>query len=224
MNTTDSVPQTSSLLRDYGMTVLAAVLVALLIRNFMLEAYRIPTATMRPTLEAGDTIFVAKWPYGLHLPFWDRPFIKGRKPHYGEVVIYARLDDPGRESVKRVAGLPGDQIQIKEGRLSINGKDVSHANQPTDACGEETLPSGSHPVCWDPPHPRNYSTVIPEGHVFVIGDERTEQPDPKLNPVWNVVPFSALRGEALWVWLSIEPNRGSPFSRIRFERMLRRIH
>ena len=77
-----------NLLRDYGITVGVAVLVALAIRFFGLEAYRIPTPSMRPALEAGDTIFVAKWPFGLHFPGMDDAMTKARMPGRGEIVVF----------------------------------------------------------------------------------------------------------------------------------------
>lgn len=228
----DQPAQKRSLLKDYGGTVVAAVTIALAIRFFVIEAYRIPSSTMRPTLEPGDTLFVSKWPFGLRLG-GKSPFTQGRLPLYGEVVVYEHPSEPPRDSIKRVIGLPGDTVQITKGRLSLNGLPVSEAANRDAPCGREKLPGASYPVCWEPPLLENIPPQkVPEGSVLVLGDARTQAAAPlpgdsRIQPVFAIVPLSALKGSALWIWLSIQPSQGSHasslFSRIRFERMFRRI-
>src|SRR5687767_14523778 len=104
---------TSQLIRDYGGAILVAVAVALASRFFGIEAYRIPSPAMRPTLEPGDTIFVSKSAFGLRFPGAAAPFTGGRPPARGEIVVYSPPIDPGRDYIKRVIGLPGDSVELR---------------------------------------------------------------------------------------------------------------
>lgn len=214
-------------IRDYAIAIGSAVTVALTIRIFFLEAYRIPTPAMRPTLEAGDTIFVWKLPFGIRWPGSARPWTTGRMPHYGEVVIFSPPSDPGRDYIKRVVACPGDTVALAKGKLSLNGKAVS-VGQPDATCGSENLPQASYPVCWEPPLPDDFGPErVPEGHVFVLGDLRTASPDSQNGRNWGMMPLQAIEGKAAWIWLSVQPSgfgeSGGWFSRIRFERMFRSI-
>jgi signal peptidase I len=211
---------TRKIARDYGIAIAAAVTVALLIRFFVIEAYRIPTSAMHPTLEPGDTIFVAKYPLGFN-----------RKVERGDVLVFTSGSEPARDYIKRAIGLPGDTIEVRKGRVTLNGKPLSlpeeHKNAP---CGREMIPGGrAYDVCWEPPINDDFGPEkVPEGSVFVLGDLRSQSPwDTKKHHSWGMVPLGAVRGKARWIWLSIEPhNVGmSParFPNFRFDRMFRRI-
>lgn len=217
---------TPSLLKDYGIAVVLAIAVALTIRFFLIEAYRIPSTAMKPTLEAGDTIFVSKSAFGLRLPGSSRPFLKLSAPQRGDVVIFSTPATPGRDFIKRVIGLPGDRVEIRKNTLLLNDKPLLTTATGDTLCGQETLPDlRSYPVCWEPPLPDDFGPeLVPTDSVFVIGDLRS-------NPVpatqaWKIIPQDSLKGKALWIWLSVEPGdfeRSSFFPRFRFERMFRRI-
>jgi signal peptidase I len=224
------------LIRDYGMTIFAAVVVALLIRFFVVEAYRIPSAAMKPTLEPGDTIFVAKWPFGLRIPGFATPLTKGGQPERGDVVVFALPAEPRRDYIKRVLGLPGDEVAVKKGELILNGRTLRVDPASAKPCTAERLPAGrAFEVCSEPPLIEDFGpTKVPAGEVFVVGDFRAqntaEHPDPRRDRHsrgWGLVPISALKGRALWVWLSVEPHTsGVPsswFPQFRFDRMFRRI-
>ena len=188
---------------------------------------------MRPTLEAGDTIFVAKWPFGLRFPWSTSPMTSGSTPQVGDVVIFSSPQEPTRDFIKRVVALPGDTVEIRKGHLLINGKNAVIQRDPHGTCGTETLPHHgqrqSHGVCWEPPQMEDFGPEkIPANHVFVIGDLRTGEPktdDPKTRN-WGAVPVPLLKGRALWIWLSVEPRsfeHPTFFPHFRFERMFRRI-
>ena len=205
-----------------------AVTVALMIRFFVIEAYRIPSTAMRPTLEPGDTIFVSKSVFGLRYPWTQTKFSSGRPPRFGEVVVYAFPEDPRRDFIKRVIGLPGDTVQIKKGKVILNGSEITHATSDKAICGEEHLLSAHYAVCWEPPLlDSGVAVQVPEGQVFVAGDARTQTLDPRKSKNWELIPMSAIKGKALWVWLSIDPPlvgaHNGWFSRIRFERMFAKI-
>lgn len=214
--------QPNHLLRDYGLTIGLAILVAFLIRFFLIEAYRIPSASMKPTLEAGDTIFASKLPFGMRWPGDLEPFRKGRMPAYGEVVVYTQVKTEGvRDAIKRVVGLPGDRIELRNGWVWINGKSLAEFAPKNQVCGKERVHGLSYPVCREPPIAEDLpAQTVPTHSVFVIGDSRGAES-------WSMIPVAWVKAKALWIWLSVDPDRGirpSPFSRIRFERMLQEIH
>lgn len=210
--------------RDYGVAVVVAVIVAVLIRIFLIEAYRIPTSAMHPTLEPGDTIFVAKWPLGFN-----------RKVERGDVLVFAAPADPDRDYIKRALGLTGDTVEVKKGHMFLNGKPITVPNgNPNAACGEEILPTAggaprAHAVCWEQPLNEDFGPEkVPQGAVFVLGDLRSQSPsDVKKRRTWGMLPLEAIKGKARWIWLSIEPSHtgmsAAHFPYFRFERMFRSI-
>lgn len=225
-----SVEPTKSLLKDYGLTVLVAITVALFIRFFVIEAYRIPSPSMRPTLEPGDTIFVAKWPFGIRFPGNDKSLTDGRGPRRGEVVVYRAQANPQVDSVRRIVAIAGDEIEVNNGALMVNGASPIVKDSRQGNCVRERLGENEYETCAEAPLMDPIPLQkIPADHVLLMGDYRVAYTDlVRKTPNWQIVPTSALRGSALIIWLSIEP-RGSNardsgwFSRIRFERMLRRI-
>lgn len=214
---------TRKLIRDYAGTVLGAVAVALLIRFYIIEAYRIPTMAMRPTLEPGDTVFVVKAPYGTKL-------LASSEPQRGDVILFRGDDPAARDYIKRIVALPGETVELRNGGLWINGKSVSESIRANLNCGTESFADGkSGGVCHEPPLPENVGPVqIPPDHFFVLGDLRSlSQMDPILKgKSWGIIPASWIKGKALWIWLSIEPSSQSDsgkFPKVRLERMFRRI-
>jgi signal peptidase I len=223
------------ILRDYLIAVGLAVSIALLIRFFLIEAYRIPSSAMRPTLESGDTIFVAKSAYGLKMPFAGTALTSGSMPERGDVVVFATHGDPDFDYIKRVVAVTGDQVEVRNGLLILNGQALASEDAGNAPCLEETLPGRPpHRICREAPLIPDYGpATVPERSVFVLGDLRSEIRTTSLGSVegakfkgWGMIRVSALKGKALWIWLSIEPGsigRGRWFPQIRFERMLRRI-
>lgn len=215
--------QTRQLLREYGVVVIVAMALALGVRAWVVEAYRVPSSAMRPTLEAGDTIFAVKSAL--------RPGPLGR----GEVVVFRGVGRQGnRDFVKRVVGLAGDRVALKGGRLWLNGQSVAlpvsaEASRNDELCGGEQLGERLYRVCWDPPLADDMpEEVVPAGSVFVLGDLRSRTVlDPRYRVGWGAIPETVVLARAGWIWLSIEsaqgPNAGGWFSRLRFERMFRRI-
>ena len=192
--------------RDYAMTIALAIGLAWIIRSFMIEAYRIPTATMTPTLQPGDTIFVAKWGYG-----WGS-ILKTPEPSRGDVVVYVRPEEPGRESIKRVIALAGEKFEIKQGHLWINGAPIQATTPLHEKIGGRVFG-----ISFDPPLPENAGPeIVPADRILVVADART-QPDGIRSQIWHLIPISALRGKAIWIWMSFDS------SRIRFERMFKRL-
>lgn len=213
---------TKKIARDYGSAILVAVVVALFLRILVIEAYRIPTSAMHPTLEPGDTIFVAKWPLGFN-----------RKIERGDIVVFSGPIDPDRDYIKRTVAIAGDTIEVQKGRVILNGKPLESIAPPSRAeapCGQEILPGGrAYAICWEPPLNEDFpAEKVAEGSIFVLGDLRNQGlADTKKRRTWGMIPVDSVKGKARWIWLSIEPQESglSPvrFPSFRFERMLRRI-
>jgi len=159
-----------STLREYAESVGTAVLVALLLRSFVVEAFKIPTGSMIPTLEIGDHIFVNKFIYDF------------RKPHRGDVIVFKYPPNPSEDYIKRVVGVEGDRVEVRDGSVFVNGKSFGEAN----------CPPGARWGCDAP-------TIVPKDHLFVMGDNRDDSSDSRF---WGFVPDKLIKGEAMFVWYS----------------------
>lgn len=216
---------TRSLIRDYGMTIGIAILAAIGVRAFIIEAYRIPTPSMQPALEPGDTLFVAKWAYGLRWPGSLQPFTRSSLPARGEIVVYTYQTPSGDtiDSIKRVVGLPGDRVALRQGVAWLNGQALGQA-QSKSVCGSELIPGGrSYGVCRVPPLLADRpEETVPDGHVYVLPDYRSQSAIDSRMTGPHLVPTFALRGRPLWIWMSVEPREGF-FPQIRFGRIFKRV-
>ncbi|OBQ96362.1 signal peptidase I [Mesorhizobium sp. AA23] len=218
--------------------IIQALLLALVIRTLLFQPFSIPSGSMRPTLLEGDYLFVTKWAYGYSrysLPFGPNIFsgrIWGSEPKRGDVVVFKFPPDPSVDYIKRVVGLPGDKIQVKDGQLFINGTavprekvgqidnpDITEVDRPVDVY-RETLPNGVtyHTLDLTPnsigDNTREFD--VPPGHYFMMGDNRDNSSDsrftvgfvPAVNLVGraNVIFFSIADGASpleIWKWPSL---------------------
>lgn len=203
--------------------IIQALLLALVIRTLLFQPFSIPSGSMRPTLLEGDYLFVTKWSYGFSrysLPFGPDLFsgrIWASEPKRGDVVVFKFPPDPSIDYIKRVVGLPGDKIQVKNGQLFINdvgvprvktgqidNPDITEENQPIDVY-RETLPNG---VSYDTldlnPNSIGDNTRewnVPAGHYFMMGDNRDNSSDSRFTV--GYVPAENLVGRANLVFFSI---------------------
>ncbi|MDX8469256.1 signal peptidase I [Mesorhizobium sp. VK23B] len=203
--------------------IIQALLLALVIRTLLFQPFSIPSGSMRPTLLEGDYLFVTKWAYGYSrysLPFGPNIFsgrIWGSEPKRGDVVVFKFPPDPSVDYIKRVVGLPGDKIQVKDGQLSINGTpvprekvgqidnpDITEVDRPVDVY-RETLPNG---VTYDTldltPNSIGDNTRefdVPPGHYFMMGDNRDNSSDSRFTV--GFVPAENLVGRANVIFFSI---------------------
>ncbi|MBE1236267.1 signal peptidase I [Phaeovibrio sulfidiphilus] len=209
---------------DTAVTVAYALLIAILIRTFAYEPFRIPSGSMEPTLLVGDYLFVSKFSYGYSkysLPFALIPFegrVLASEPERGDVVVFKKPGDTSLDYIKRVVGLPGDQVQMIDGRLYINGTVVPRRKiepyqeiSPGGAVSRhprymETLPGGrEHQII--EVHGDDYYAdrtgvyVVPEDHYFMMGDNRDSSEDSRTAEV-GYVPFENLIGRAEFLFYS----------------------
>jgi signal peptidase I len=227
--------------REYTESIGGAILVALLLRAFVFEPFHIPSGSMIPTLLVGDFIFVNKMSYGLRIPFTDPAHVHKLwelPPKRGDVVVFINPQHPDIDYVKRVVGLPGDHVDIRENVLYINGvaqqrvevgdytyKDHSEY---TDTDIEvvareytEDLDGHKHPILVrkDAILQRSGSFVVDEGRVFMMGDNRDNSADSRVEGGIGQIPFSYIKGRASMIWISF----GGPMG-IRFDRMFRGVN
>jgi len=176
--------------REYAEALVMAVLLALFIRTFVVQAFKIPSGSMKPTLEIGDHLLVNKFIYGLRIPFFDTRILDFHEPERDDVIVFIYPQDRTKDFIKRVRGLPGERVEIRNKQLFINGGRVE------DAYGHFEDTSGSMRNRRD-----NFASfTVPEGHVFVMGDNRDYSHDSRF---WGPVPIDDILGKAFilyWSW------------------------
>jgi signal peptidase I len=182
---TETNTKRKSVLREYVEAIVIAVILALFIRTFVVQAFKIPSGSMKPTLLVGDHILVNKFIYGIKIPFTDKTIINLGKPKREDVVVFKYPLDTKKDYIKRVIGLPGDKIELANKQLHINGKVIDD-------------PHASYSVYGNL---RNFGPItVPAHHLFVMGDNRDESSDSR---VWGFVPYAYLKGKAFliyWSW------------------------
>ncbi len=186
---------------------LAPVLgLVLILRSFIVEPFQIPSQSMVPTLKVGDFILVNKWAYGVRLPVLRNKVIDVALPQRGDVMVFFP-PHTDRYFIKRVVGLPGDQVNVINGVLYINGEKMPQQSMPDLAESArsvvmtETFDDAEHLIQKRTSPTRlsqNYSTVVPQGHYFMMGDNRDNSSDSR---VWGPVPEERIVGKAFARWM-----------------------
>ncbi len=183
-------------LRENIEAVIIAVILALFIRTFVVQAFKIPSGSMKPTLKIGDHILVNKFVYGVKLPFSDVTLIPVSDPERNDIIVFEYPVEPDKDFIKRVIGVPGDTVEIRDKKVYVNGKPLNHNYaMHTD---DQTLPAAVN-------HRDNFGPVtVPEEAYFVLGDNRDNSYDSRF---WGFVEEEIIKGEAFiiyWSWNSEE--------------------
>jgi signal peptidase I len=181
-----------SKLREYVEAILLAIVIAFFIRTFVIQAYKIPSGSMKPTLLIGDHILVSKFNYGIKLPFIRSTLIPVGSPKRGDILVFIYPEDRSKDFIKRLVGVPGDTVEIRDKQILLNGQPWKE----THGVHSDSL------IIPGAVQPRdNFGPVkVPEGSLFVMGDNRDESYDSRF---WGFVDMKDVLGKALiiyWSW------------------------
>jgi signal peptidase I len=189
---TESEYPKKAALRENIEAILVAIVIALFIRTFVVQAFKIPSGSMKQTLQIGDHILVNKFIYGIKIPYLRKTIVPLKKPRRGDIVVFKYPVDPDKDFIKRVVGIPGDEIEIRDKQLFVNKQRVNH---------DYGIYTDSN-ILSAKVRPRdNFGPItVPDRSLFVMGDNRDESFDSRF---WGFVDYKALNGKAFiiyWSW------------------------
>ena len=206
MNANQEMRKKKSTFREYTEAILIALVLAFIIRSFLVQAFKIPSGSMIPTLLVGDHILVNKFVFGPQVPFTKYRLFSFQKPKRGQVVVFLEPTDRKKDFIKRVIGLPGETIQVINRKVHING---------------EPLKEADYAYYTNPRYVRgldNHGPLkIPEDCYFMMGDNRENSSDSR---VWGPVPFELIKGKAFVIYWSWD----GPHKSVRWRRIADLIH
>jgi len=191
-------------LRENIEAILVAIVLALFIRTFVIQAFKIPSGSMKQTLLIGDHILVNKFIYGVKIPFLQTTIIPITNPKRGDIVVFKFPEDPSKDFIKRVIGVAGDVVEVRDKKVYVNNKLLNHDfGIHTDSY---ILPASVQPR-------DNFGPVIVPPHsLFVMGDNRDQSYDSRF---WGFVDLKAVKGKALMIyWSWDKDNFGVRWNRI----------
>ena len=180
------------IVREYAESILIAALLALVIRTFVVQAFKIPSGSMEDTLAIGDHILVNKFIYGSKIPFTDTRLLTIRDPRRGDVIVFEYPEDPSKDFIKRVVGTPGDEVEVRDKRVYVNGKPYDNPHEVHKEM--EIVPREQNPR-------DNVGPIkVPAESLFVMGDNRDRSYDSRF---WGFVTLNKIKGLAFikyWSW------------------------
>jgi signal peptidase I len=188
------------------------ILIVLLVRSFLIEPFRIPSASMMPGLIDGDFIFVNKFAYGLRLPIVNTKILAIGEPHRGDVIVFRLPSNPSIDFIKRLVGLPGDHVVVRDNRVFINGKEMPLLPDGTYTggfgftgapLGIEVFGASQHVVMFAGGRiATDFEGTVPAGQYFFMGDNRNDSEDSRFPQVVGFVPERNLVGHAVRIWMN----------------------
>ena len=223
---------------EYSGSFFPVIALVFVLRSFLYEPFKIPSSSMLPTLYVGDLILVNKFTYGIRLPIINKKVIEVGNPQRGDVMVFKYPEDPSKDYIKRVVGVPGDRVEYKNKHLIINGKPSQYEGM-SDFLDEERLSYSrqfkenltgvSHRILNDDQAPTfvrdphnfpkrenctynndGFVCVVPEGQYFMMGDNRDNSLDSRY---WGFVPDQNIVGKAFFIWMNLSnPKRIGSFN------------
>lgn len=205
----DTTHKSKSIFREYAEAIIIALVLALFIRTFVIQAFKIPSGSMLPTLKIGDHLLVNKFIYGVKVPFTGNILIPLKDPKHYDVIVFKYPKNPKLDYIKRVIGVEGDTVEARNKQIYINGEPIKDkyafhtydASIPGDPECNVSVPPDDNRNCRDNFGPYH----VPEGKVFVMGDNRENSYDSRF---WGFVDEEAILGKALiiyWSWDVTKP-------------------
>lgn len=180
------------LIREYAESIAIAIVLALVIRTYLVQAFKIPSGSMEDTLAIGDHLLVNKFIYGTKMPFVDKRILTLRDPHRGDVIVFEYPEDPSKDFIKRVIGVPGDVVEGKDKKVYVNGK--LYVNPHEVHKEKDIIPKENNPRDTFGP------VTVPPNSYFMMGDNRDRSYDSRF---WNFVRRDQIKGLAFikyWSW------------------------
>ena len=208
--------------REYFESICIAVILALFVRTFVVQAFKIPTGSMENNLLIGDHLLVNKFVFAPTMTRLERMLLPIDPVRRGDILVFKYPQDPERDFIKRVIGLPGETLEVRNKKVYINGKPLEEKYVHFIFPPEERAPGD---VSFDVSDKRDYGPVtVPERHYFMMGDNRDNSEDSRY---WGVMPADYIKGKALFVYFSFtDPearDSGGSFG-VRWSRLLHQIH
>jgi len=200
-----------SVVREYFEALAIAVVLALFVRTWVFQAFKIPTGSMEPNLLVGDHLIVNKMIFAPAVTGFERALLPRRDIRRGDIAVFKFPEDPARDFIKRIIGLPGDQLELRRKRIYVNGTalDEPYAHfavplSPDTGRRTDDLREEYGPV------------TVPPGQFFAMGDNRDNSQDSRY---WGFVPATYIKGQALFIYFSV----GDSFGDVQWSRLLNRV-
>ena len=206
--------------REYFESIVIAVILALFVRTFVVQAFKIPSGSMEDNLLIGDHLLVNKFIFGGAPTAIEQALLPVRDIHRGDVIVFKFPKEPDRDFIKRVIGLPGETVELRRKAVYINGQPIDESpyhlklNDPVPA---EGAPQRDKVDAYGP-------VTVPPGHLFVMGDNRDDSADSRY---WHFLPINYVKGRAMTIYFSYDPDATGPASlitSIRWRRLFRQVH
>jgi signal peptidase I len=199
--------QKKKLVKEYLEPILIAALIALFVRTFILQAFKIPSGSMQPTLRVGDYLLVNKFIYGIRIPYLDIEFFQYEKPQRGDVIVFIYPVDPSKDFVKRVIGTEGEKVEITQDKISINDKLIP------DPWGYF---KNKGPAQYLQAMENFGPVIVPKDSLFVLGDNRDNSDDSRF---WGFLPLNEVLGKAFIIYFSWDHQAERPWDKVRWSRI-----
>jgi signal peptidase I len=197
--------------KEYIEPIVIAVLIALFIRTFVVQAFKIPSSSMEPTLLVGDYILVNKFIYGTRIPYTDTKFLPLKQPVRGDVIVFIYPKDQSKDFIKRVIGTEGEKVEIVQNKIFINGKQID------DPWGHfEKYDWSKYLQTMEKYGP----VVVPKDSLLVLGDNRDNSQDSRF---WGFVHLNAVKGKAFIIYFSWNRLSQSLLDNVRWGRLAKLI-
>lgn len=178
-------------IKEWTESIIIALIIALFIRTFIVQAFKIPSGSMIPTFEIGDRIFVNKFIYGARIPFTYIRLPALRQPQRGDIIVFVSPEVPKKDFVKRLIAAEGETVEIKNGNIYINGKEIE---------GPMSIRSNYYYNRGD--YGKEVSPIkVPEGHYFALGDNSANSRDSRY---WGFIPKKNMIGKAILIYWPIQ--------------------
>lgn len=193
--------------KEYVEPIIMAILIALFIRAFIIQAFKIPSSSMEPTLLVGDHILVNKFIYGIRIPLIEKKFFQFKEPKRGDIIVFIYPRDRSKDFIKRVIGTEGEKVEIIQNKLYINDKLIE------DPWGRYEKPEG---IRFLPSMDHYGPYIVPKNSLFVLGDNRDNSQDSRF---WGFVHLNDVKGKAFIIYFSWDRYANHIFNKVRWVRL-----